>query len=342
MSTKKHDTLNGYSLIKQIGEGGMGQVWLAKHEKTRQFFAAKFLSPLLARDKDRERFKREIEILKSLDHPSVAKIYDVIDTKDFFGYIMELCPDGDLDDFINKHPDADLVPFIEQLADAVRYLHAHKFIHRDIKPTNLLIAQDGVLRLSDFGLAVSSDPGRKVLTSSNWSSAGFTAPEQYIDMASVSHKADLFSVGAVLYYLLKRKTFIFTDDIETQLADLNPIYRRMLRGLLQRDAPVRASDFADFLSGIAALKERGVSEYFDVSPAKRLEMLNVRYHICTNSPHTVDHLNDGEIMSFVPFLETIQRYEDDAAVKARIVELHAELSAAIKYIIEDMKQANPD
>jgi serine/threonine protein kinase len=341
MAIKTNDIINGYAIIRKIGEGGMGEVWLAKHQASRQFFAAKFLSSLLARDKDRDRFRREMEILKSLDHPSVTKIYDVIDTKDLLGYVMEYCPDGDLDSHATKYPKNDLLPYMEQLADAVKFLHSKNFIHRDIKPTNLLIAQDGILRLSDFGLAASSDPGRTVITSSNWTSAGFSAPEQYIDMASVTHKADYYSIGAVLYYLLKRKAFNFAGDTESQLADLNTINRSILRGLLQRDPAIRVGDLAIFQSGLKALQEKGVKDYFESPSAERLAMLNAKYHDCTNCPETVDKCDDMEILDFLPFLKLIQAYEEDSSLKTKISAMHSDLSAAMESIIEDMKQTNP-
>ncbi len=151
----------------------MGEVWLVQHRGTRLPYAAKTLRQELMRERTKfdsvERWRSSY-----VDHSNVAKLYEV--TKPGvtpFGYSMEYCLDGD----ITKQKDLDIASTIGELVAAVVHLHEHGFIHRDIKPTNVLVGIDGHIRLADFGLAVSADARRAIVTTSNWITEAFSSPD---------------------------------------------------------------------------------------------------------------------------------------------------------------------
>jgi len=206
-----------YEKIKKLGEGGMAEVWLVQHKMDRTLFAAKYLSHALIRDKDRERFIREFTILRNLSHEHIIKICDLPTSNEELGYVVEYCPDGNITKYCGSTDKTIIFRILKELASAVDYLHSKSFIHRDIKPENILISPKGTIRLGDFGLAVIDDNNRIPITTSNWASEGFSSPEQYSDMAHVTKATDIFSIGAVYYYLLTQKTINVFESLENQI-----------------------------------------------------------------------------------------------------------------------------
>jgi hypothetical protein len=132
------------------------------------------------------------------------------------------------------------------------------------------------------------------------------------------------------------------EDIDAQLNSLNSLSRAILRGLLQKDPTARPASLADFKAGMQALKLKDVREYFNAAPSTRLELLKARYQICTNCAHTADNFDDMEAMNFLPFLEIVLRYEEDAAVKSEIISIQNDLDGTLRSIVELMKQENPE
>ena len=108
-----------YKRVKKLGDGGMGEVWLVMDPDTRVLYAQKIMKAHLSREKDIERFKREITALQRLRHDNIIHVHEVIETGGQPGYVMEYCPDGNLLDYLSKHPDIPLLPIIIQLSRAV-------------------------------------------------------------------------------------------------------------------------------------------------------------------------------------------------------------------------------
>jgi serine/threonine protein kinase len=264
-----------YEKIRKIGEGGMAEVWLVQHKTDRTLFAAKYLSHSLIRDKDRERFIREATILKNLNHENIIKIIDLPTTSEELGYVMEYCPDGNITKYSGSTNKEMIFKILKELALAVAYLHSKDFIHRDIKPENILISPNEMMRLSDFGLAVSSKVDREVITTSNWFSPGFAAPEQQRDMKSVNYKADIFSIGAVYYYLLTNKTINVFDPLEKQIEQFEGFDKIVLEKTLTKDLEKRFDNAIeihvavfDFIGNSDSKEPRMLQEYFLKMPSE--------------------------------------------------------------------------
>jgi serine/threonine protein kinase len=205
-----------YRLKGKLGAGGMGELYEAEHLLLRRPCAIKLIKPgNEARATALARFEREVRAAARLSHWNTAQIYDYGHTDDgTFYYVMELLPGLDLDELVRRYgplaPER-AVHFLRQTCDALREAHAVGLIHRDIKPANIFAAQRGgvydVAKLLDFGL-VKLEAGEDIEDLHASGRGGFSgsplymAPEQAIRYRDVDARSDLYSLGAVAYYLL--------------------------------------------------------------------------------------------------------------------------------------------
>lgn len=191
-----------FDLLKKLGEGGMGEVWQAYEKSSGSVVAIKFLKRDLSRVKDVTRFLREIDHLSRISHPNVIRIRECC-TDDLW-YSMEYCPDGALADIngIGGRNAKFAATYTLQVAKGLKALHESEpaIFHRDIKPANILIGADGNLKVADLGLSIAEDETH--VTTSNWRTPGYAPPEQYYDFAGLDASGDIYSLGAVAYYLL--------------------------------------------------------------------------------------------------------------------------------------------
>jgi serine/threonine-protein kinase len=199
-----------YRLERMLGEGGMGQVWLASRADGlyQRRVALKLLRPGLADPKLRLRFTRERQILARLEHPHIARLLDAGISEDSQPYLALEYVDGEpLTDWCREHNlplDARLRLFL-QVCDAVSHAHANLIVHRDLKPSNILVTPLDEVRLLDFGIAKLLDTGNFELEHTRTGLRTFTlhyaAPEQ-IRGEPVTTMTDVYSLGVVLYELL--------------------------------------------------------------------------------------------------------------------------------------------
>jgi len=224
-----------YHPIKKLGEGGMGEVWLVYDKKLAATFALKQLKPDLYRHKDWLRFEREIRHLRSIRHPNVVRLVDWSEEAANPFYTMEYCHQGSLETLQSgSPPDVDhetVKQILKSILTGLDHLHclASPLIHRDLKPQNVLRGDDGQLKIADFGLSIGA--GDETLTSTNWGSVGFTAPEQFTGMHSVDQRADLYSAGAIGFYLLTGEAPNSGEYVHTALGNdaLAQVIARLVR-----------------------------------------------------------------------------------------------------------------
>lgn len=197
-----------YRIKKMLGEGGMGVVWLAEREDTRNQVAIKFLPHAALSPVRRENFAREIRTLARLKHPFIARFYDAGTLDDGTPWFaMEFVEGGPFSDYLKEHPLSleERLKLFRSICDAVQYAHGQEIIHRDLKPSNILMELDGTPRLLDFGIAKQlqtlNEPADKTRPGLRFGSRDYAAPEWLHD-GVVGFYTDVYSLGVMLYEML--------------------------------------------------------------------------------------------------------------------------------------------
>ena len=201
-------TFGPYRVVRRLGEGGMGVVFLAQREDLGAMAAVKVLRDAWLSPGRRDRFTLEQRTLAQLNHPSIARLFDAGTLSDGTPWIiMEYVEGVPLVDYCRAHGLSlvDRLRVFRQICDAVQYAHRNLIIHRDLKPSNILVRHDGVVKLVDFGIAkqlASLDtPAERTSTSLRLMTPAYAAPEQVTGDAIGIH-TDIYGLGIVLYELL--------------------------------------------------------------------------------------------------------------------------------------------
>ena len=153
--------LGSYEILSALGAGGMGEVYRARDPKLNRDVAIKVLLPAVANDPERlARFRREAQVLASLNHPNIAHVHGLEDSPGLCAIVMELVEGPTLADRIAQGPMSldDVLPIAQQIAEALEAAHEQGIVHRDLKPANIKVRPDGAVKVLDFGLAKALDP----------------------------------------------------------------------------------------------------------------------------------------------------------------------------------------
>ncbi len=203
--SEARQTLGNYRLVREIGRGSMGTVYLAHQESLGRDLAIKVLPPELTRESDfLERFKREARIAASLRHPNIIQVFDAAETDGVHYLVMEYLGGRDLREILQEGVPYGLQPTLkvmDQILSALDHAHNHGVIHRDVKPANVLLGQDGMVTLTDFSIAHSRDSTRLTRTGMMVGTPEYMAPEQFEGLG-VDARADLYATGVILYEML--------------------------------------------------------------------------------------------------------------------------------------------
>src|SRR5206468_907949 len=204
-----------YRIITKLGEGGMGEVYLAVDTKLDRNVAIKSLRlKSLTDDRARKRLAREARTAAKLDHPNICTVYDQVEEGNQSFIIMQYVEGETLFSRIRNRPLTlrESVDIALQIADALSEAHSHGIIHRDIKPQNVIITARGIAKVLDFGLAMTVQPerptadegetaARRPETDAIGGTAPYMSPEQAM-LLPIDERSDLFSLGALLYECL--------------------------------------------------------------------------------------------------------------------------------------------
>jgi serine/threonine protein kinase len=221
---------NRYTLVKTLGRGGMGVVWLARDEELERDVALKFLPELIIRDRAvLSDMKRETRRSLELTHKNIVRIHDfVYDERS--GCISMEYVDGDtlsnlrVDKPRKVFEPHELAEWTSQLCDALDYAHTHvRIIHRDLKPSNLMVNQRGDLKVADFGIARSLNESVSALTLQRGRSGTllYMSPQQ-LSGERGTHLDDIYSLGASLYELITSKPPFYFGNIDRQISEKTP------------------------------------------------------------------------------------------------------------------------
>jgi serine/threonine protein kinase len=205
-------TINNYIIERKLGDGGMGEVYYARHNKVDREVAIKVLySHLFTNENIHNRFKNEANALIKLNHPHIVKIYDYVEQENFACLIMEYINGYSLDTYISQVsgplPSQKATSIICSVLDAVQYAHDNNVYHRDIKPANIMISKDGSkVRIMDFGIAKLTDSKNFKTTHANTQlgTPFYMSPEQ-IKGLPFTRMGDIYSLGVTLFEMVTGK-----------------------------------------------------------------------------------------------------------------------------------------
>ncbi len=270
------DRIDRYIIVRKLGQGGMGSVYLVRHETLGVFRAAKVLSGALYKRGGEfvKRFIQEAKMACSISHPNIVNVLDVGDESDsgLCYIIMEYVDGGTVRNVLHTIPrlsEIHAVIIAEAVAEALKAVAEQKIVHRDIKPDNVMLTRRGEVKLADLGIAKSTDENVQ-LTKSHimMGTPAYLAPEQAQDAHSVDVRADIYSLGATLYEMLTgeipypgKSTYdILTKLVSDPVPDprslvdsISPQTAHLVMKMLSKQAKQRQHSAAELLKEIHAL-----------------------------------------------------------------------------------------
>lgn len=196
--------LGDYEILGVLGAGGMGKVYKVRNVISDRVEAMKVLLANLASQKElADRFLREIKLLAALNHPNIASLYSALTLNDQLVMLMEYLDGVTLAERLQSGPipPADAINYSEQILSALGYAHKMKVIHRDVKPSNMMLTPQGVVKLMDFGIARPNNELGMTLTGTTLGSLNYMSPEQ-VRGSEVDGRSDLYSFGVSLYEMV--------------------------------------------------------------------------------------------------------------------------------------------
>jgi serine/threonine protein kinase len=257
--------LGPYRIIDSLGQGGMGQVFKAEHEKTAAVVAVK----VLPRDKSTPEaianFAREIQALSSLHHPKLVSALDAGEDGNVHFLVTEYVPGTDLRKLVRRDGPltmAAAASIISQVAEGLEYAHQQGIVHRDVKPGNVLVASDGEAKLSDLGLAgrLAAEPDTDPRYGKIVGTADYLSPDHIRDPWNPTPAWDIYSLGCTLYYAVTGKVPFAggtTADKARAHCELRPLDPRRLNPRLRSDF---VEVMADMMAKDPALRIKSARE----------------------------------------------------------------------------------
>lgn len=225
MSLYSGQRLKNYVVNNQIACGGMGEVWRAWDEERNKYVAIKAITDNLFSDSNfANRFLDEGRRHLRLSHPNIVPVLDVFYADNQNCLVMELIDGASLDDSIKSRQErrlsvSEAIPILQDLLSALNYAHKHGVIHRDVKPSNILIDKKGRSYLIDFGIALAIGEDRRTRTGQTIGTPHYMSPEQIVSPHAIDHRSDVYSVGCVFYEMLTGRPPFIADVVTGRETD---------------------------------------------------------------------------------------------------------------------------
>lgn len=264
-------TIRNYRIISELGKGGMGVVYLAEHINLPRRFVVKCLAPALTQDPEFiERFYQEAQNQAMLDHPAIVQATDYFEEGGEFFLVMEYVAGQALDIMINSRgslPEKEALSIFRGVLECLGFAHRKGVIHRDVKPSNILVDQSGKARIIDFGIAILVGSQRLTATGLTVGTAWYMSPEQIRRPRSINHQSDIYSAGIVLYEMLTGAVPFDGDtdfsvkeqqinkappDPRTKNPAISPALAQCVQKAMAKEPDKRYQTCAEFLAGIDA------------------------------------------------------------------------------------------
>ncbi len=263
------ESVGDYEILELIGQGGMGAVYRARHRHLGSEVALKIIRPDAGDASAQERFLREMRAIGAMNHPHIVRATDGGVAQGVHYLVMELLHAQNLGQIVRDSgplPIHDALGFVDQAADALHYAHQQGVIHRDVKPSNLLVDRDAMLRLADLGLvrfAVGQEASDVTGSQTMLGTVDYMAPEQAINSKDADQRSDIYSLGCTLYFLLTGKPPYEAETVMGRvvahrerdlpsLQDERPEVSDAVERLFQRMAAKRPEDRFDSMEQVRA------------------------------------------------------------------------------------------
>ena len=260
-----YSNINNYIIKKEIGEGNFGKVKLAIFKQTGEEFAIKILNKEKIKKQMKNVMLRENEIITKLNHINIVFVYKIIETQEDYYIIMEYCKLGELFDYIVKKKRLDEEEasiFFYQLINGVEYIHSKGIAHRDLKPENLLLTEDKILKIIDFGL--SHEFNEEEFLKTKCGSPSYAAPEIIARPNYDGFKIDIWCCGIILYAMLCGY-LPFEGDSESESNNIE-----LFKNILECEP-----ELPDFLSDIS---KDLIYQILNPDPEERITIKEIKKH----------------------------------------------------------------
>ncbi len=284
--------IGGYKLVRRIGEGGMGEVYLAEQLTMHRTVALKILHNKWADDEEfRKRFLLEARAAGKLNHQNLIQVYDVNKYQGKYYFSMEFIDGVTVEDLIRHEgalPVEKVIDICMQVCQALKYLANHNIVHRDIKPANIMVTKDGTVKLGDFGFIQSVWDAELMQEGTTIGTPDYISPEQARGERNLDVRSDIYSLGASLFHMLTGKTLfqgscskVMRDHIETTPPKLDELrkdlpkdLKRMLEKMTAKQPIDRYQTPDEVIKDLDLLKI-DVAHKDGAIPSSRSQILNV-------------------------------------------------------------------
>lgn len=263
-----------YRITQKLGEGGMGEIWLAEDTTLKRKVALKFIRPGIEGSKGSEghaRFIREAQAAAALDHPNICTVYEVGEHEGRTYIAMAYIEGRSVSEIVEEGPLPvdDALAIAMQAGSGLREAHARGIVHRDVKSANIMVTPEGRVKVMDFGLALTTDTSRLTMAGTAVGTAAYMSPEQAVGR-DVDERADIWAMGVVLYEMIAGELpfkgsydqaiiYSIVNEKPVPLTDLRPgvplELERFVMRALKKEPENRYSSLEEMLSSLDKLRE---------------------------------------------------------------------------------------
>ena len=287
-----HKHIGGYKIIRRIGEGGMGEVYLADQLNMHRQVALKVLHDQWVGDEEfRKRFLLEARAAGKLSHQNLIQVYDVGKYQGKYYFAMEFIDGVTAEDLIQHDGPLPLEKVLDislQTSQALRYLSSQNIVHRDIKPANIMLTKDGMVKLGDFGFIQSAYDVELMQEGTTLGTPDYISPEQARGERNLDVRSDIYSLGATMFHLLTNNPLyegscskVMRDHIDTEpppldkkLHHVSPEMRRVMGRMLAKDPSDRYQTAEELIGDLEMLRIDRAVDTGDL-PSTRSQIISV-------------------------------------------------------------------
>ncbi len=353
-------TILHYKIVDKLGEGGMGVVYKAKDTKLKREVAIKLLPRFISSNKEeRQRFEIEAQAAASLNHPNIATIHSIEEVDDQLFIVMEYIDGRELKDRINSDAIStdEVINIANKIAEGLEAAHKKGIIHRDIKSSNIMITNEGKVKIMDFGLAKIGDGGLLTKVGSTLGTIAYISPEQ-AKGEEIDNRTDIWSFGVVLYEMLTGE-LPFRGDYDQAILysvlneepkflkkfDILPSIQRVIKKALKKDRDRRYRQISELITDLKLKEVSNAGSSYEgiIKDIKKLAVLP--FSNLVNDPQTnflgfalADQIIGSMAYSknvLVRPSSTIRKYQDqDIDIQKAGSELNVNYVLAASYLKE--------